>query len=75
MFFDCCQDFNQQWLRRHVGFVSQEPVLFAGTVRENIMYGLSAEERDSDDVQERVQRAAQLAMAHGFISKLPDGTL
>ena len=28
------------WLRRHVGLVSQEPVLFTGTIAENVAYGL-----------------------------------
>lgn len=35
---------NANWLRRQIGLVSQEPILFAGTVRENICYGLALED-------------------------------
>ena len=54
--------------RTQIGFVQQEPVLFAGTVRENILYG--AQEGTTDD---DVQRAAELANAHGFIMELAEG--
>lgn len=32
--------YDPQWLRRHVALVSQEPVLFARSIRDNIVYGL-----------------------------------
>ncbi|GER29438.1 ABC transporter B family member [Striga asiatica] len=55
-------------LRKHIALVSQEPTLFAGTVRENIAYG------SSEDVTEaEVVAAAKLANAHDFISGLKDG--
>jgi len=54
-------------LRRHIGLVPQETVLFAGTVRDNIAYGRP--EATFDEVVE----AAKAANAHGFISALPDG--
>lgn len=38
------RDLNIQWLRGQLGYVGQEPVLFAGSIAENILYGLS----DSD---------------------------
>lgn len=53
--------------RRHVGYVSQEPFLFTGTVRDNIALG--APEADL----ERVVEAAVVAGAHEFIERLPDG--
>ena len=46
--------------------VSQEPVLFATTIRENIMFG-----RDGVSGEE-VERAARQANAHSFISQLPE---
>jgi ABC-type multidrug transport system fused ATPase/permease subunit len=47
--------------------VQQEPFLFNGTVRDNILYGdLGAE-------QERLEAAARAARAHEFISQLPEG--
>ena len=54
-------------LRRAVGYVSQEPFLFFGTVRENIRYG-TFEATDED-----VERAARRAQAHEFVLNLPDG--
>ncbi len=54
-------------LRGHIGMVPQEPMLFAGTVRENLAYGsLHAS-------QEEIHEAARLAHAHEFISSFPDG--
>ncbi|GJN21291.1 hypothetical protein PR202_gb08756 [Eleusine coracana subsp. coracana] len=59
--------YNLRALRRHIGLVSQEPTLFAGTIRENIMYGTEkASEAEIED-------AARLANAHDFISNLKDG--
>jgi len=59
---------NARWLRTQIGFVQQEPVLFAGTVRENILYGATQGTTDED-----VQRAAGLANAHDFIMELAEG--
>jgi ATP-binding cassette, subfamily B (MDR/TAP), member 1 len=53
------------WLRSQIGLVSQEPVLFNTSIRENIRYG---HEEASD---ENVKRAAEQAYAHQFIMKLP----
>jgi len=55
-----------KWLRNQIGVVSQEPVLFAKSIAENIRYG-----RD-DVTQEDIERAAADANAQGFISQLPD---
>jgi ABC-type multidrug transport system fused ATPase/permease subunit len=55
------------FLRDHIGLVQQEPFLFNGTVRENILYGnLSAS-------QAEVEAAAKAARAHEFIVTLPEG--
>jgi subfamily B ATP-binding cassette protein MsbA len=55
------------WLRRQVGLVTQEAVLFAGTVRENIAFG------NPRASLEQIERAARLAGAHEFIERLPQG--
>jgi ATP-binding cassette subfamily B (MDR/TAP) protein 1 len=55
------------WVRRHMGMVSQEPALFSGTIRANIMYGKQGAS------QEELEAAAAAANASGFISKLPQG--
>jgi ATP-binding cassette subfamily B (MDR/TAP) protein 1 len=54
-------------LRKHIGLVSQEPTIFAGTIRENIVYGTETA------TEEETQSAARSANAHDFISSLKDG--
>lgn len=54
-------------LREHISVVSQEPFLFNGTVRENILYG------KLDATEEELFAAARAANCHDFIQRLPDG--
>lgn len=54
-------------LRKLVGTVTQETVLFNDTVRNNIAYG------QPDVLMERVIAAAKAALAHDFIERMPDG--
>ena len=54
-------------LRRQVGIVPQEPILFSGTVSENI--ALTRPDADSEEIV----KAARLACAHDFIMDLPSG--
>lgn len=56
-----------RWLRQQIGLVSQEPALFATTIRENILLGRP----DANQVE--IEEAARVANAHSFIIKLPDG--
>ncbi|CAN1243087.1 Putative multidrug resistance protein [Linum perenne] len=59
--------YNLRWLRSHIALVSQEPSLFAGSIRENIAYG-------KQDAQEsEIQNAAIQANAHEFISGMKEG--
>ncbi|KAI1498608.1 P-loop containing nucleoside triphosphate hydrolase protein [Biscogniauxia marginata] len=67
---------NLNWLRTNVRLVQQEPVLFNGTVFENIANGLVGtpwERSPAEEQQRRVQAAAEFAFAHDFIAKLPEG--
>ena len=57
----------QSSLRRHIGIVPQETLLFGGTIRENILYG----KLDADEAE--MVAAAMSANAHDFISELPKG--
>ncbi len=54
-------------LRKNIGVVPQEVLLFGGTIKENIMYG------DQTATQEMIDKAANQANAMEFIAKLPDG--
>ncbi|CAH2235327.1 jg5897 [Pararge aegeria aegeria] len=62
------RDFDCRWLRgRALGLISQEPVLFATTVRENIRYGRP----EASDAE--VYEAAKTANADDFIRGFPEG--
>ena len=58
--------FNLKWLRSQLGLVSQEPVLFSRSIKDNIVYGLDRKATD-----EEVVDAATKANIHGFVSTLP----
>ncbi|KAF3432701.1 hypothetical protein FNV43_RR23803 [Rhamnella rubrinervis] len=60
------KDLNLKFIRKNIGAVSQEPSLFAGTIKDNLKVG----NMDADDQQ--IQSAAEMANAHSFISQLPD---
>ncbi|KAL5808894.1 hypothetical protein ACOSQ3_029585 [Xanthoceras sorbifolium] len=62
------KSYHLRSLRKHIALVSQEPTLFAGTIRENITYGAS----DKIDESEIIE-AAKAANAHDFIAGLNDG--
>lgn len=62
---------SQEWLYRHVSVVSQEPTLFARSIRENIIFGL--EGCEDEPTMEEIKDAAQLANASTFIEGLPEG--
>ncbi|KAJ3685942.1 hypothetical protein LUZ61_015106 [Rhynchospora tenuis] len=55
------------WIRSKIGLVSQEPLLFATTIKENITYG------KEDATVEEIKSAIKLANAAKFVDKLPNG--
>ena len=61
------QTINVRWLRDNISYVAQEPVLFSGTIRENLMFG-----RVGCTEEEMIQ-AARLVEADSFIRKFPKG--
>jgi len=58
---------SPEWLRRNVGVVAQEPLLFSCSVAENMRYGRTTATTDE------VVSAAKAANAHEFVSKFPEG--
>ncbi|CAB3990056.1 multidrug resistance 1 isoform X2, partial [Paramuricea clavata] len=63
------KDLNIKWLRHQIGIVSQEPVLFDMTIRENIAYGDTTREVSDKEIEQ----AARSANIHQFIASLPKG--
>ncbi|KAK7259118.1 hypothetical protein RIF29_24716 [Crotalaria pallida] len=61
------KEFQLRWIRGKTGLVSQEPVLFASSIKDNIAYG-----KEGATVEE-IRVATELANAAKFIDKLPKG--
>ncbi|XP_005186344.2 multidrug resistance protein homolog 65 [Musca domestica] len=59
--------YNVNWLRSQMAVVGQEPVLFYGTIEENIRHG------KMDATQKEIEDAARAGGAHDFIIGLPEG--
>lgn len=61
---------NLEWLRKNIGIVSQEPVLFSFSIRENIKYGAPEDVYVNDTMIENVLYQAN---AFDFVMKMPRG--
>ncbi|KAI8646170.1 P-loop containing nucleoside triphosphate hydrolase protein [Parasitella parasitica] len=61
------KDLDVRWLRQQIGTVSQEPVLFNMTVRQNLLMGVEADVSDKQLIA-----AAKEANCHAFVSQLPN---
>ncbi|KAJ0829575.1 putative ABC transporter, P-loop containing nucleoside triphosphate hydrolase [Helianthus annuus] len=59
------KEFQLKWIREKIGLVSQEPVLFTSSIKDNILYG-----KDGASMDE-IKVAIELANAAKFIDKLP----
>ncbi|KAK9733048.1 hypothetical protein RND81_04G040100 [Saponaria officinalis] len=59
--------FQLRWIRQKIGLVSQEPVLFGSSIKDNIAYGKDGA------ADEEIRSATELANASKFIDKLPQG--
>ena len=70
------KEFNVKWLRSQIGLVSQEPILFATSIRNNVAHGLVGTKWENIPEEEKfalIKEACVKANADGFVSKLPDG--
>ncbi|HSW00710.1 MAG TPA: ABC transporter ATP-binding protein [Sedimentisphaerales bacterium] len=61
------RDVKVKSLRSHIGMVLQDPILFSGTIRENILYGRPSA------TDEEVMEASRAANALEFVTSLPNG--
>ena len=58
------------WYHQQIGIVQQEPVLFSGTIRENIIYGWDCKGLTEDQVVQRLDEATKMSNAYDFIHDL-----
>ncbi|XP_017768043.1 PREDICTED: ATP-binding cassette sub-family B member 10, mitochondrial isoform X2 [Nicrophorus vespilloides] len=64
------RDLDPNWLRKHVGTVSQEPILFSCSIKDNILYGAD----DPDKItEEQLMSVAKEANVTEFVRQLPEG--
>lgn len=56
-----------KWLRSQMGLASQEPILFATMIKENILFGKEGAKIDE------ISKVATVASAHNFIIHVPNG--
>eukprot|EP00357_Protocruzia_adherens_P026870 CAMPEP_0115004482 /NCGR_PEP_ID=MMETSP0216-20121206/19239_1 /TAXON_ID=223996 /ORGANISM="Protocruzia adherens, Strain Boccale" /LENGTH=625 /DNA_ID=CAMNT_0002370499 /DNA_START=308 /DNA_END=2185 /DNA_ORIENTATION=- len=64
------RNLNRKWYHKQIGYVSQEPVLFSGTIEENIGYGMDTPN------DEKIREATKFSNAYDFITnkvQFPDG--
>lgn len=71
---DLCS-YNTKWLRSRIRLVQQEPILFSGTVFDNVARGFLDEQRLLSTVEQLklVHAACEASNAHEFVSQLPEG--
>lgn len=61
------KDLNLNFYRQQIGYVQQEPLLFSGTLKDNITFG------KPDSTEEEIEKATRLSNAQLFIDSFPDG--
>lgn len=59
-----------RWYHEQISIVQQEPVLFAGTIRDNITYGLELEGKTEQEIIAMMDEASKMASAYTFIHDL-----
>jgi ATP-binding cassette subfamily B (MDR/TAP) protein 1 len=70
------RDLNLKWLRTQIGLVSQEPTLFATTIKGNVAHGLIGTKWEHAPEEEKfalIKEACVKSNADGFITNLPNG--
>ncbi len=63
------KDLDPRWYHEQVAIVQQEPVLFSGTIRENIIYGLDFDGVAEEEILRRIDEACKSANAYNFLQE------
>ena len=61
------KELDPQWYHNQIAIVQQEPILFSGTIGENILYGLDLEGKSDEAVEAMMDEATRAANAYDFI--------
>lgn len=61
---------DPRWYHEQISIVQQEPILFAGTIRDNILYGLDMTNKTELEIIAMMDEAAQMASAYDFVHDL-----
>uniref|UniRef100_A0A6C0K9B4 ABC transporter ATP-binding protein n=1 Tax=viral metagenome TaxID=1070528 RepID=A0A6C0K9B4_9ZZZZ len=64
------RNYDSEWLKKRIGYVAQDSILFTDTIANNIAYGICDD--GAADLENLIIEAAKNANAHEFISKLPN---
>ncbi|NLL96415.1 MAG: ABC transporter ATP-binding protein [Clostridiaceae bacterium] len=60
-------------LRDKIGYIPQKGVLFSGTVKSNLLYGIDSGSIEKEDEEKILHKAAEISQALGFIQGMPEG--
>lgn len=61
------KELDPKWYHNNIAIVQQEPVLFSGSIRENITYGIDLEEKDEDEIMAMLDDSTRQSNAYDFI--------
>ncbi|KAJ8965541.1 hypothetical protein NQ314_004041 [Rhamnusium bicolor] len=64
------RDLDPAWIKKHIGTVGQEPILFSCSIKDNILYGANDPEQVTEDEFVRISKEANV---YEFVQQLPDG--
>lgn len=70
------RELDPRWYHEQISLVQQEPVLFSGTIQDNILYGYNIKDKTDEDILKMMDEACRQANAYDFIheaSQFPSG--